>query len=193
MADLEHIPPLRRAPGWRPIARRRCASRWPSEERHVLGRSHSPKFSSDAAARLVRAHARQGLDGAGTGRGNMAAAVSNPARRPRSCGRRWPRSGARQPLTSLGISMLGPALLKYGTEEQKKEHLPQDHARALIPLVPGLFRAECRLRSSPRCRRVPSIDGDHFIINGQKIWTSYANYADWIFCLVRTRSRREEA
>ena len=54
--------------------------------------------------------------------------------------------GARQPLTSFGISMLGPALLKYGTEAQKKEHLPKI-AAGPDPLVPGLFRAERRLGS----------------------------------------------
>ena len=51
--------------------------------------------------------------------------------------------------------------------------------------MPGLFRAECRIGSGSLQTRAES-DGDDFIINGQKIWTSYANYADWIFCLVRT-------
>ena len=55
------------------------------------------------------------------------------------------RIGARNPLMSFGISMLGPALLKYGTEEQKKHFLPADRARR-DPLVPGLFRARRRLR-----------------------------------------------
>ena len=55
------------------------------------------------------------------------------------------RIGARTPLTSFGISMLGPALLKFGTEEQKKHYLPADRARR-NPLVPGLFRAGRGLR-----------------------------------------------
>lgn len=92
--------------------------------------------------------------------------------------------GARAPLTSFGISMLGPALLKYGTEEQKKEHLPK--------ITAGLIRW-CQGYSEPNAGSdLASLqtravgDGDDYIINGQKIWTSYANYADWIFCLVRT-------
>jgi alkylation response protein AidB-like acyl-CoA dehydrogenase len=92
--------------------------------------------------------------------------------------------GARQPLTSFGISMLGPALLKYGTDAQKKEHLPK--------ITAGLIRW-CQGYSEPNAGSdLASLqtradgDGDDFIINGQKIWTSYANYADWIFCLVRT-------
>jgi alkylation response protein AidB-like acyl-CoA dehydrogenase len=92
--------------------------------------------------------------------------------------------GARQPLTSFGISMLGPALLKYGTEEQKKGHLPK--------ITAGLIRW-CQGYSEPNAGSdLASLqtravgDGDDYIINGQKIWTSYANYADWIFCLVRT-------
>jgi len=91
---------------------------------------------------------------------------------------------ARQPLTSFGISMLGPALLKYGTEAQKKEHLPK--------ITAGLIRW-CQGYSEPNAgsdlaslQTRAVADGDDYIINGQKIWTSYANYADWIFCLVRT-------
>ncbi|UTD27399.1 acyl-CoA dehydrogenase family protein [Bradyrhizobium sp. WD16] len=92
--------------------------------------------------------------------------------------------GARLPLVSFGISMLGPALLKYGTEAQKREHLPK--------ITAGLIRW-CQGYSEPNAgsdlaslQTRAVLDGDDFIINGQKIWTSYANYADWIFCLVRT-------
>jgi alkylation response protein AidB-like acyl-CoA dehydrogenase len=92
--------------------------------------------------------------------------------------------GARPPLTSFGISMLGPALLKYGTEAQKKEHLPK--------ITAGLIRW-CQGYSEPNAGSdLASLQtraedaGDDYIINGQKIWTSYANHADWIFCLVRT-------
>lgn len=92
--------------------------------------------------------------------------------------------GARPPLSSFGIWMLGPALLKYGTEEQKAEHLPK--------ITAGLIRW-CQGYSEPNAgsdlaslQTRAENDGDDYVITGQKIWTSYANYADWIFCLVRT-------
>ena len=91
--------------------------------------------------------------------------------------------GARQPLTSFGISMLGPALLKYGTEAQKKEHLPKI-AAGLIRWCQGYSEPNAGSDLASLQTRAES-DGDDFIINGQKIWTSYANFADWIFCLVR--------
>jgi alkylation response protein AidB-like acyl-CoA dehydrogenase len=90
----------------------------------------------------------------------------------------------RAPLTSFGISMLGPALLKYGSEEQKREHLPK--------IVRGEIRW-CQGYSEPGAGSdLASLQaraedkGDQFLINGSKIWTTYANKADWIFCLVRT-------
>ncbi|OQW55671.1 MAG: acyl-CoA dehydrogenase [Proteobacteria bacterium SG_bin9] len=92
--------------------------------------------------------------------------------------------GARAPLVSFGISMLGPALLKYGTEEQKKEHLPKITA-GLIRWCQGYSEPNAGSDLASLQTRADS-DGDHFVITGQKIWTSYANYADWIFCLVRT-------
>jgi alkylation response protein AidB-like acyl-CoA dehydrogenase len=92
--------------------------------------------------------------------------------------------GARQPLTSFGISMLGPALLKYGTDAQKKEHLPKITA-GLIRWCQGYSEPNAGSDLASLQTRAES-EGDDFIINGQKIWTSYANYADWIFCLVRT-------
>jgi acyl-CoA dehydrogenase len=91
---------------------------------------------------------------------------------------------ARNPLSSFGISMLGPALLKYGTEAQKKEHLPKI-ARGEIRWCQGY--SEPNAGSDLASLATSAEDkGDHFLVNGQKVWTSYANYADWIFCLVRT-------
>lgn len=94
------------------------------------------------------------------------------------------RIGARSPLSSFGIWMLGPALLKYGSEAQKLEHLPRI-ARGEIRWCqgysePGAGSDLASLRTSA------VLDGDHYIVNGQKVWTSYADKADWIFCLVRT-------
>ena len=94
------------------------------------------------------------------------------------------RIHARNPLNSFGISMLGPALLKYGTEEQKLEHLPRI-ARGEIRWCQGY--SEPNAGSDLAGLQTSAEDaGDHYIVNGQKVWTSYADKADWIFCLVRT-------
>ncbi len=94
--------------------------------------------------------------------------------------------GCRSPLTSFGISMLGPALLKFGSEAQKKHYLPQI-ARGEIRWCqgysePGAGSDLAGLQTKAEDR------GDHYLVNGQKVWTSYADEADWIFCLVRTSS-----
>jgi alkylation response protein AidB-like acyl-CoA dehydrogenase len=90
----------------------------------------------------------------------------------------------RAPLLSFGIWMLGPALLKYGSEEQKRTYLPQI-ARGEIRWCQGY--SEPNAGSDLASLQTRADDGgDHFIVNGQKIWTSYADKADWIFCLVRT-------
>ena len=81
--------------------------------------------------------------------------------------------GARQPLSSFGISMLGPALLKYGTDAQKKEHLPKITA-GLIRWCQGYSEPNAGSDLASLQTRAES-DGDDYIINGQKIWTSYAN------------------
>ena len=90
----------------------------------------------------------------------------------------------RSPLNSFGIWMLGPALLKFGTEEQKVHYLNQ--------IARGEIRW-CQGYSEPgsgsdlvSLQTFGEDKGDHWVVNGSKIWTSYANKADWIFCLVRT-------
>jgi len=94
------------------------------------------------------------------------------------------RINARNPLMSFGISMLGPALLKYGNEEQKKLYLNQI-ARGEIRWCQGY--SEPGAGSDLASLQTKCEDkGDHWLVNGQKVWTSYADKADWIFCLVRT-------
>jgi len=94
------------------------------------------------------------------------------------------RISARSPLSSFGIWMLGPALLKYGNEAQKLEHLPKI-ARGEIRWCQGY--SEPGAGSDLASLRTSAEDmGDHYLVNGQKVWTSYADKADWIFCLVRT-------
>jgi alkylation response protein AidB-like acyl-CoA dehydrogenase len=92
--------------------------------------------------------------------------------------------GTRSPLLSFGIWMLAPVLLEYGTEAQKKEHLPK--------IIKGEIRW-CQGYSEPgsgsdlaSLATKAEDKGDHFLVNGQKVWTSYADKADWIFALVRT-------
>ncbi|HEY7776073.1 MAG TPA: acyl-CoA dehydrogenase family protein [Kineobactrum sp.] len=94
------------------------------------------------------------------------------------------RINARRPLDSFGISMLGPALLHFGNEEQKLEHLPPI-ARGEIRWCQGYSEPNAGSDLASLQTRAESQD-DHYIINGQKVWTSYADKADWIFCLVRT-------
>jgi alkylation response protein AidB-like acyl-CoA dehydrogenase len=90
----------------------------------------------------------------------------------------------RSPLSSFGIWMLGPALLKFGTEEQKVHYLNQI-ARGEIRWCQGY--SEPGSGSDLVSMQTFGEDmGDHWVVNGQKIWTSYADKADWIFCLVRT-------
>ena len=96
------------------------------------------------------------------------------------------RLGCRKPLFSFGIAMLGPALLKFASEEQKLNYLPE--------IVEGKIWW-CRGYSEPSAgsdlaglQMKAEDKGDHYLINGSKVWTSYADNADWIFCLVRTNT-----
>ncbi len=91
---------------------------------------------------------------------------------------------ARPPLLSFGIWMLGPALLEFGSEEQKQHYLPQI-ARGEIRWCQGY--SEPGAGSDLASLQTKGVDsGDHYLVSGQKVWTSYADQADWIFCLVRT-------
>ena len=91
---------------------------------------------------------------------------------------------ARRPLESFGIDMLGPALFRFASEEQKQRFIP--------PIIRGEIRW-CQGYSEPNAGSdLASLQtraedkGDHYLVNGSKVWTSYADKADWIFCLVRT-------
>ena len=98
--------------------------------------------------------------------------------------REMERLGCRKPLIGHGLWMLGPALLEYGTEEQKREHLPKI-ARGEIRWCQGYSEPGSGSDlASLRCKAEDQ--GDHYLLNGQKSWTSDGDKADWIFCLVRT-------
>jgi alkylation response protein AidB-like acyl-CoA dehydrogenase len=95
------------------------------------------------------------------------------------------RIGAFNPMVAgMGVTMVGPTILEYGTEDQKRRHIP--------PIVRGEIRW-CLGYSEPgagsdlaslqtKCEDA----GDHWVINGQKTWTSGAQWSDWCGCLVRT-------
>lgn len=98
------------------------------------------------------------------------------------------RLGCRQPQYSFGVWMLGPVLLEFGTEGQKREHL--------VPITQGRVRW-CQGFSEPNAgsdlaslktsaKQVDDADGPAFIVNGSKIWTSDGDHADWMYGLVRT-------
>jgi alkylation response protein AidB-like acyl-CoA dehydrogenase len=95
------------------------------------------------------------------------------------------RIGAFNPLAfGMGISMIGPTILDYGTPEQKQKHIP--------PIVRGEVRwcvgySEPGAGSDLASLQTKCVDaGDHWVINGQKVWTSGAQWSDWCGCLVRT-------
>ncbi len=93
-------------------------------------------------------------------------------------------AAAVQDVLPFGLQMVGPVIYTFGTDEQKQRFLPR------------ILASEdwwCQGYSEPdsgsdlaslKTRAV--LDGDHYVVNGAKIWTTYAQYADWIFCLVRT-------
>ncbi|MEM9011665.1 MAG: acyl-CoA dehydrogenase family protein [Pseudomonadota bacterium] len=89
-------------------------------------------------------------------------------------------------IVPFGLNMLGPVLMKFGTPEQQAHYLPR--------ILDGTDWW-CQGYSEPgagsdlaslQCRAVR--DGDHYVVNGQKTWTTLGQYADWIFCLVRTKT-----
>jgi acyl-CoA dehydrogenase len=88
------------------------------------------------------------------------------------------------PLVGFGIMMIGPTLLTYGNEEQKREHLPRI-TRGEIRWCQGYSEPNAGSDlASLQCSAVR--DGDSYIVNGQKTWTSYGELSDWMFLLVRT-------
>ncbi|PLK24051.1 acyl-CoA dehydrogenase [Porphyrobacter sp. TH134] len=94
------------------------------------------------------------------------------------------RINARPPLSSFGIWMLGPALLHFGTEGQKQRFL-NEIARGEIRWCQG-YSEPGSGSDLVSLQTFGEDQGDHWTVNGSKIWTSYADQADWIFCLVRT-------
>ena len=88
------------------------------------------------------------------------------------------------PIVAFAVTMCGPVLIRFGSDEQKKRHLP------------GIYNGDvfwCQGYSEPgsgsdlaSLKTRAERQGDHYIVNGQKIWTTLGHFGDWIFCLVRT-------
>ena len=94
------------------------------------------------------------------------------------------RIRAKPPLIGFGLTMIGPLLLQYGTDAQKHRFLPEI-CRGEVRWCQGY--SEPGAGSDLAGLQTKGIrDGDHWILNGQKVWTSYADKADWMFVLVRT-------
>ena len=94
------------------------------------------------------------------------------------------RIRARPALAGFGITMLGPTILDFGTDRQKRTHIPRI-TRAEVAWCQGY--SEPGAGSDLASLSTRAVDkGDHFLINGQKTWTSGAQTADWMFILVRT-------
>jgi alkylation response protein AidB-like acyl-CoA dehydrogenase len=88
------------------------------------------------------------------------------------------------PLTGFGLTMIGPTLLQFGTDEQKRVHLTRI-ARGEVRWCQGYSEPNAGSDlASLQCAAAD--DGDHYILNGQKTWTSYGDKSDWMFILVRT-------
>ena len=91
-----------------------------------------------------------------------------------------------QSLMPFGLQMVGPVIFTFGNDEQKQKFLPPTLAGDMWWCQgysePGAGSDLASLKT--KAER----DGDHYVVNGAKIWTSYAQMADWIFCLVRTSS-----
>jgi len=159
-----------------------ASMRTPMKDEEVVWGGRRETFANPDSKAWLEAMASRGwtaptwpADYGGGGLGKAAARVLEQELR---------RIKARPPLFSFGLWMFGPALLEFGNEEQKKRFIPD--------IVHGRTRW-CQGYSEPgagsdladlqtRCED----KGDHYLINGQKVWTSYADQADWIFCLVRT-------
>ena len=99
------------------------------------------------------------------------------------------RIGANNPIQGMGVMMFGPTLLEYGNEAQKQQHIPSI-CKGDLQWCQGFSEpgAGSDLASlATRCED----KGDHYLINGSKIWTSGAQFAQWCFCLVRTDTTKK--
>jgi len=154
------------------------------DEAHICWGGRNWQFESQAQEDWLRACAEKGYTVPTWPRAYGGAGLSRDEER--IFHEEMDRINARKPLQSFGIWMLGPALLHFGSEAQKRHYLP--------PIARGEIRW-CQGYSEPGAGsdlaglQTRGEDcGDHWKVTGQKVWTSYADRADWIFALVRTDS-----
>ncbi len=90
----------------------------------------------------------------------------------------------------FGVAMVGPVIIAFGSAEQKRRFLPR---------IANLDEWWCQGFSEPGAgsdlaslKTAAKRDGDHYVVTGQKIWTTMAQHADWIFCLVRTDAQAKK-
>ena len=107
----------------------------------------------------------------------------------RVLGQEMARIGARNPIQGMGPGMFGSTLLEYGTEAQKLRHLPSI-CRGELRWCQGFSEPGAGSDLASLATKAED-KGDHWLINGQKIWTSGAQYADWCFCLCRTDNTKK--
>lgn len=160
------------------------SQRQPASPRSLNYGGRNASFESEEASLWLRRMAERGWTApewpADYGGGGLSAAEAGVLKQ------EMERLKCRPPLIGHGLWMLGPLLLEFGSEAQKQQHIPA--------IVKGEIRW-CQGFSEPgagsdlaslRCKAED--DGDHFLVNGSKTWTTDADKADWIFCLVRTQS-----
>ena len=92
----------------------------------------------------------------------------------------------------MGLKMVAPVIMAFGNDAQKKCHLPPILSRRKSGGARGIPN-RVRAPISRHCRCAAKSKGDHYLLNGSKIWTTHAQWADWMFNLVRTQAGREAA
>lgn len=159
-----------------------AAMRTPARDDEVIWGGRKATFNSPDARLWLERMAAQGWTAPTWPRAYGGGELS--AEQAAVLGEEMQRLGCRRPLHGHGLSMLGPILLETGTEIQKRDHLPKIASgevrwcQGFSEPEAGSDLANVRMRAERK--------GDRYLVNGHKTWTSYADYSDWIFCLVRT-------
>ena len=178
----------KRAPGWRPIARPKCARRCASEKDACWGGRQLRISESPAQKQWLDVMAARGWTvpdwPSAYGGGGLSAAETKVLK---------------EEMAAIGAPLAADQLRHFdarpGVAQVRhrgaEEALPAGRSRAARSAGARAIRSPARAATSPGCRPRPRITGDHYLVNGQKVWTSYADEADWIFCLVRTSSESQ--